>query len=148
MRVVPITIKEANKIVGDHHRHNNPTSGGRWAIACEHENKIVGAVIVGRPVARLLDNYGVAEITRLVVTPTAPSNTCSFLYSAARRVWIAMGGGKFITYTLQSESGASLRGAGWKVVANCQPGEWNRNKRSRKSQDVYKQSKFRWEVCL
>ena len=148
MKVVPITIKEANKIVGEHHRHNLPTGGGKFAIGAESEGKIVGAVIIGRPVARLLDKSGVAEITRLVVTNEAPRNTCSFLYSAARRVWQAMGGTKILTYTLQSESGDSLRGAGWKKIADCKPGGWSRLARQRKHQDVYTQSKFRWELDL
>jgi len=149
VKVVPITIKDANKVVGDHHRHNAPTGGGKFAIGAEHDGKLVGAVIVGRPVARLLDKVGAAEITRLVVTPDAPRNTCSFLYSAARRVWQAMGGQKILTYTLQAESGDSLRGAGWNKAADCKPTSWMRPNRTRKHQDVYQQAKFRWEaVCV
>ena len=147
MTVVPITVKEANKVVGEHHRHNNPTSGGKFAVAAEHEGKIVGAVIIGRPIARLLDKEGVAEVTRLVVTPDAPRNTCSFLYSAARRVWQAMGGKKMLTYTLQTESGDSLRGAGWTRHFATKPHGWNNKTRERKEQKIYSQAKFRWEVA-
>ena len=147
MKVSPITIKAANKIVGDHHRHNKSTNGGRFALAAEHDGEVVGAVIIGRPIARLLDNDGVAEVTRLVVTPSAPKNTCSFLYSAARRVWQAMGGKKILTYTLQTESGDSLRGAGWKKHLATKPHGWNNNKRNRKEQDIYYQRKFRWEAA-
>jgi hypothetical protein len=143
-----MTIKEANQIVGEHHRHNLPTHGGKFAIGAEHEGQIVGAVVVGRPVARLLDNNFCAEVTRLVVTPAAPRNTCSFLYGSARRVWQAMGGKKIITYTLKTESGESLRGAGWKSTAEVCGGGWHREKRERKHQDIYTQQKFRWEaVC-
>jgi hypothetical protein len=147
MKVVPITIKEANKIVGDHHRHNNPTGGGKFAIGAEHDGRLVGAVIVGRPIARLLDNPGSAEITRLVVTPNAPRNTCSFLYGAARRVWQAMGGQKILTYTLKQESGDSLRGAGWNKAADCKPATWTRPNRERKDQAVYRNPKIRWEAA-
>jgi len=149
MKVVPITIREANQVVGEHHRHNAPTHGGKFAIGAEHNGELVGAVIVGRPVARLLDKALQAEITRLVVAPNAPRNTCSFLYSAARRVWQAMGGQKILTYTLQSESGDSLRGAGWKKAADCKAQSWTRPNRSRKEQEVYKEPKYRWEaVCI
>jgi len=54
-----------------------------------------------------------------------------------------------ITYTLASESGASLRGAGWKVIAECKPSAgWNREKlgRLREWQPIYGQAKFRWEI--
>jgi len=146
MKVTPITIKEANKIVGQHHRHNLPTSGGKFAIGAEHDGEIVGAVIVGRPIARLLDKAKVGEITRLVVAPNAPRNTCSFLYSAARRVWQAMGGEKILTYTLQKESGDSLRGAGWGLAASCRPHGWDMPNRKRKSQKVYSDPKYRWEA--
>jgi hypothetical protein len=146
MRVVPITIRDANKVVGDHHRHNNPTHGGKFAIGAEHEGKLVGAVIIGRPIAQKLDIPMVAEVTRLVVTPNAPRNTCSFLYSAARRVWQAMGGFKLITYTLQKESGESLRGAGWEKIIISKPTPWNTAKRKRKHLPIYDEQKYRWEV--
>jgi hypothetical protein len=146
MKIVPITIKEANGVVGEHHRHSNPTHGGKWAIGCEHDGKLVGACIVGRPIARLLDTNKTAEVTRLVTTPDAPSNTCSFLYSAARRVWSAMGGHKILTYTLQKESGASLKGAGWTEAARVSGGQWNRANRNRKKLEIYNQPKIRWEA--
>ena len=147
MKVVPITIREANQVVGNHHRHNAPTHGGKFAIGAEHNGKLVGAAIIGRPVARLLDKALQAEITRLVVTPDAPRNTCSFLYSAARRVWQAMGGERILTYTLKSESGDSLRGAGWTKAADCKPTSWSRPNRNRKDQEVYKEPKYRWEAA-
>ena len=46
-------------------------------------------------------------------TPNA--NSC--LYGAAWRAAQALGYRRLITYTQEGESGASLRGAGWKVVA-------------------------------
>lgn len=56
---------------------------------------------------------------------------------------------KLITYTLQSESGASLRGAGWKVVAELganRPAMWQ-NRPGRDWHPVVGQQKFRWEVA-
>ncbi len=40
-------------------------------------------------------------------------NVCSFLYGAAARAAAAMGYNRIITYTLDSENGASLRASGW-----------------------------------
>ena len=51
-----------------------------------------------------------------------------------------------ITYTLQSESGASLRGAGWKVLGEVKPQSWDRKGRQREWQPIYGQLKFRWGV--
>lgn len=61
-----------------------------------------------------------------------------------------MGGLKLITYTLTSESGASLRGAGWKVVGEVKPhNAWvAKNRRDgleREWQPIYGQQKLRWE---
>lgn len=108
MKHRPITIKEANAFVLAHHRHNKPVAGMRFALAAYVETETVGVCIVGRTTARLLHGDDVAEVTRLCASPTAPRNTCSYLYGAARRVWQSMGGRRLITYTLTEESGASL----------------------------------------
>ena len=72
---------------------------------------LVGAAIAGRPVSRMLDNGQTIEVTRLVSDGTP--NACSCLLGAMRRVARAMGYARIITYTLASESGTSLRAAGW-----------------------------------
>jgi len=59
-----------------------------------------------------------------------------------------MGGQRLITYTLQAESGASLRGAGWKVVAEMagDKGKAWQNRPGREWQAVVGQAKLRWEM--
>lgn len=71
----------------------------------------MGVVIAGRPVSRYLDNGFILEVTRLCTT--GEKNACSMLYSAVARAAKAMGYQKVITYILETESGASLRAAGW-----------------------------------
>lgn len=146
MTLVPLTIREANAVIAVHHRHNKPVVGARFCLGCEHGGKLVGVVVVGRPVARMLDTDHTAEVTRLCATPDAPKNTCSFLYSAARRAWQTMGGKKLVTYTLPEEGGASLRAAGWIQTATTKPGQWSRSKRPRQDQEICGQQKFRWET--
>jgi hypothetical protein len=56
-----------------------------------------------------------------------------------------------VTYTLQTESGSSLRGAGWKIVGEVKPHDrWAEKSRrdgmSREWQPIYGQMKFRWEA--
>jgi hypothetical protein len=48
---------------------------------------------------------------------------------------------------LQSESGASLKGAGWKVIAELKgrTDQGWQNRPGREWQEVVGQSKFRWE---
>ena len=113
---MPLSLREANEFVLNFHRHNKPTQGGKFAIGCLHDDRLVGVAIVGRPIARMLSDGWTAEVTRLCVAPNAPRNACSFLYGRCWRIWQQMGGTRMVTYTLQTESGASLRGAGWKIV--------------------------------
>lgn len=149
MTVVPITIKAANAFVLAHHRHNKPTQGGRFAIGAIQSDKLVGVAIVGRTLARMLHDDTTAEVTRLAVCDGAPPNACSFLYGACRRIWSAMGGKRLVTYTLTTESGASLRGAGWKKAGETETGQqWGRKNRARADQEIVAQTKFRWEAEL
>lgn len=145
--VVPIGLREANCFVESFHRHSKPTVGGKFAIGATVGGELVGTAIVGRPVARLLADSFTAEVLRLCASPDAPKNTCSFLYGRCWRIWQQMGGKRLVTYTLQAESGSSLRGAGWKIVGEVQPGGWDRPDRRRDWQPVYGQAKFRWEAA-
>lgn len=59
-----------------------------------------------------------AEVTRLATDGT--KNACSLLYAAAWRAARALGYRQLVTYTLPEESGASLRGAGWRVIGQTE----------------------------
>jgi hypothetical protein len=149
MKVIPISISEANKFVANFHRHNKPVQGAKFAIGASDGEELIGVAIVGRPVSRHLDDGETAEVTRCCVLDDAPKGACSFLYSRCWRVWAAMGGSRLITYTLQSESGASLRGAGWKIVGQTpgfSEGKGWTTRPGREWQPVVGQSKFRWET--
>ncbi len=149
----PITLREANDFVQSFHRHNGRTTrdGGKFAIGAELDGELVGVAIVGNPLsATFMDGY-TAEVTRLCVNDKAPLGTCSMLYQSCWRAYRAMGGRKMITYTLKTESGASLRGAGWKVVGETKPvaDGWRKNdhlNHRREWQPVMGQQKFRWET--
>jgi len=146
---MPVTVREANEFVASFHRHNKPVAGARFAIGASDGNAMVGVAIVGRPVARHLQDGVTSEVTRCCVREDAPKGACSFLYAACWRAWRAMGGRRLITYTLASESGASMRGAGWKLVAELKPnkpGMWQSRPR-REWQPVVGQAKLRWEAA-
>jgi len=138
----PLTLKEANAIVEKWHRHHKPVVGCRFAIGVSVDQECVGVAIVGRPLARMLDDGWTAEVTRCATDGTR--NACSKLYGAAWRAWRAMGGRRLVTYTLPSEGGASLRGAGWTCLGEAGGGSWSRKDRPRI--DLHPtQVKFRWE---
>jgi len=98
--------------------------GHRFSIGCmDDEGEIHGVGIVGRPVAREVDQYKVAEITRLVTDGTP--NVCSKLYSACARAAKSMGYEKIQTTILESESGISLKASGWKFDHIIKGRDWN-----------------------
>lgn len=149
MNLIPTTLATANDFVAQHHRHNGRTArnGGKFAIGLMDADDLVGVAIVGNPLsATFMDGY-IAEVLRCCVLPDTP-NGCSMLYGACWRAWRVMGGRRLITYTLATESGSSLRGAGWKVVAkvaSTRPGWHKRDGLHRVYQPVQGQQKLRWE---
>lgn len=122
MKIVPLSLRQANALVGRLHRHHKPARGCRFALGAEHEGELVGAVIVGRPVSRGSDQWSVAEVTRLVTDGSR--NACSMLYQAAARTAREMGFEKIQTYILSSEPGTSLKAAGWVHEADTRGGQW------------------------
>ena len=101
LEAFPATFSEACAFVKQHHRHHVPPVGHKFSIACGIKNKIVGVVIVGRPVSRNLDDGFTLEVTRLATDGT--SNACSFLYSKAWQASKALGYKRLVTYILKDE---------------------------------------------
>lgn len=153
LELVPTTLAEANAFVAQHHRHRGPVVGAKFCIAAAALigpdpamawPEVVGVVIVGRPVARHLDDTFTLEVNRLCTDGTR--NACSLLYAAAWRAARALGYSKLITYTLTSEQGASLRAAGWKVVGEVKGRSWSAPSRPRIDTAPH-QDKLRWEAA-
>lgn len=144
MEATPITLREANEFVRQHHRHSVQVAGCRFAVGCKVDGKLVGVAIAGRPVARRLDDGHTLEITR--VCSTGERNVNSFLYARVARVARLLGYTRILTYTLESESGSSLKAVGAKITGRVEPQEWSVPSRTRRSQEVYKEPKVRWEL--
>ena len=121
--IIPLDLSEANELVSRWHRHHKPTIGHRFSIGVSNDGEIVGAAIVGRPVARRLDNGLTVEVLRCVTNGT--KNACSALYAASWRAARAMGYTRIITYTLKDESGVSITGAGWKMLYHTKGASWS-----------------------
>jgi hypothetical protein len=144
MRLMPITLEEANAYVKKHHRHHKPTPGHKYSVAVG-DTEIRGVAIVGRPVARKLDDGWTLEVNR--VCTDGARNACSMLYQAAWRAAKALGYTRLITYTLPKEGGASLRGAGWKCLGERGGGNWNVPSRPRVNTDeILRGQKWLWQA--
>ena len=130
LRVVPLELSEANTLVRLWHRHHKPVPGHRFSIGALADSQLVGAAIVSRPVARMVDQGRVVEVARLVTN--GHKNACSILYAAAARAAKAIGYDRIQTYILNSEHGSSLKAAGWWPVRETAGGSWTRQKRYRK----------------
>lgn len=116
LRLVPLSLAQANEHVAAWHRHNRPMPGAKFCVGAADEDDILRAVaIVGRPVARHYDDGLTLEVNRVATDGTRNAN--SFLYGACARAAFALGFRRVITYTQTVESGSSLRAAGWKVIA-------------------------------
>lgn len=139
-----MTLRAARDYVSQHHRHHRAPQGGLFAVGAEVDGQLVGCAIVGKPVARMLNDGRTVEITRCCTDGTR--NACSFLYRVCVRVATAMGYGRVLTYTLGDESGASLRGAGFKVTRQMKTEGWSRPSRPRTDEHPM-QMKLRWEAA-
>lgn len=130
--LVPVSFADAKAFVEGYHRHHKPPVGHRFSIGVEREAKLVGVVIVGRPVARHFDDGLTLEVLRSATDGTPNAN--SMLYGAAARASFALGYRRLVTYTQEGESGASLRAAGYRVLAQRPPRKgWSAPSRPRKA---------------
>jgi hypothetical protein len=115
LEICPVTLQQAKDFVRWHHRHHNAPAGHRVSLGVQTMDGVLrGVAILGRPVARAWDDGVTMEVTRVATDGT--KNACSALYGAAWRAAKALGYQRLVTYTQEGESGASLRGAGWRVI--------------------------------
>jgi hypothetical protein len=142
LQTKPVTLRDANEFVKLHHRHHKPVIGHKFSIGCICGDKLVGVAIAGRPVSRMINHTKTIEVNRLCTDGT--KNACSFLYAVCARIAGIMGYKSIITYTLQSESGASLRAAGWIMQRKVRDRGWNTPSRKRTIQDKRLGDKYFW----
>lgn len=145
LSLLPLTLKQANEMIDTLHRHHKPVVGHRFSIGVEDTKRgaVVGVAVVGRPVGRMIDQYRVAEVTRLVTDGS--KNACSILYAAAARAAEAMGYDYIQTYILLEEPGTSLKASGWFHDGNTDGGNWNHGKRKGRREDQPMGPKQRWK---
>ncbi|MFJ5121855.1 XF1762 family protein [Kitasatospora sp. NPDC088548] len=146
LHLVPVRFKDARDFVATWHRHHRPPPGMVFAVGAADQHGVLRAVaIVGRPVARRLDNGQTLEVTRTATDGTRNAN--SVLYGASWRAAKALGYTRLITYTQAGETGASLRAAGWTILAHrpSRPG-WHCASRPRRQLGTEHVARTLWEA--
>ncbi len=145
LSLCPVKHSEALAYVAAHHRHSVPPAGMVFAVGAAIGESLEGVAIVGRPVARGLQDGWTLEVLRLT-TPEGGGlpNVCSFLYAASWRATRALGYRRLVTYTRQDEAGTSLTAAGWRVVGEVRARSWDTPTRPRDDRDE-RVPRFRWE---
>lgn len=147
-RLIPLSLKEAQEFVNRFHRHHNASYRDKFRIGLVKDKNLVGVVMVGRPVSRVLDDKLTLEVNRCCVLD-GNRNACSMLYGAAARVAKNLGYSKIVTYTLDFESGSSLRAVGWTLESSVKGQNWNRPSREREQKSDYQTfDKYRWGKVL
>lgn len=146
LHLVPVSFRDACSFVNLWHRHHRAPVGCKFVVGVADEEAVLrGVLIAGRPVARLLDDGMTLEVSRTATDGTPNAN--SMLYGAARRACFALGYRRLVTYTQKGESGASLRAAGWRTVAERPPTPgWNRPSRPREDRGVDGIPRTLWEA--
>lgn len=141
MKIIPITLKAANAFVTAYHRHHRKCTGCKFCLGLKNQNDdLIGVAICGRPVSRYYDDGLTLEINRLCTL--GECNACSQLYGACIRVAKNMGYRKVITYTLESEDGASLKASNFKYDGIAGGKQWTGSRK--RDNGVPQEMKKRW----
>ncbi|WP_405776227.1 XF1762 family protein [Streptomyces sp. NBC_01538] len=146
LHLVPVRLREAAAFAQDRHRHHAPPPGQIFAIGAADEDGVLRAVaVVGRPVARHLDDGATLEVTR--TCSDGAQNANSLWYGAAWQAGKALGCTRLITYTQDGESGARPRGANGRVVAHRPPRRgWHTPSRPRLTRGTKCVARTLWEA--
>lgn len=146
LRLVPVSLAQANEHVAAWHRHNEPVVQAIFRVGVADDQDVLRAVaIVENPKARGNADGGTVEITRLASDGTR--NACSMLYGACARAAFALGYRRVITYIQADEPGSSVRAAGFRLVASRPARKgWNAPSRPRSDKTYRSVQRQLWEV--
>lgn len=144
MKLMPVTLAQANEFVKLHHRHHGPVTGWKFGVGIQEEGELIGVAIASRPVSRMTQQKEpqTCEVTR--VCTRGHKNAPSMLYGAISRAAFALGYTRIISFILCTETGHSLKCAGWTCVGPSAGGSWSRPSRKRQN-DHPLEPKVKWE---
>jgi len=145
LNLQPITYGEAVAFVKAHHRHHGEPNRRChvFSVAVNDGESIRGIATCGRPVARHRVDGWTLEVSRCCTD--GAKNASSMLYATCWRAARALGYRRLITYTLATESGTSLRAAGYRVIGKTRGDSWSRPCRRRTDKSPT-DPKLLWQV--
>jgi hypothetical protein len=146
LRIVPVSLREAQAFVEAHHRHHGAPRGHKFSLGVATDQILVGVAIVGRPISRVIaaERPWTLEVLRTATDGTRNAN--SALYGAAWRATRALGFERLITYTQEGETGASLRASGFRVLGERPArGGWDMPSRPRRDRGTGGVARTLWE---
>lgn len=126
MKLVHVELADANAFIGRWHRHHGRIPWHRFSLGAMCDGCLVGVAVVGRPLGGQCQDRWV-EVTRLATDGT--KNAASFLYGACARAAVVLGYDRVQTYILKSESGVSLKAAGWQFDRMSHASGWHKRGR-------------------
>jgi len=144
----PVSFRQACEFVDAHHRHHKRPRGhkGSTGVATD-EGVLVGVAIVGRPVSRVIAASLPLTLEVLRTATDGTRNANSMLYRSCWFITKGMGYDRLITYTQEGESGASLRAAGFRVIAERPARKgWDTPSRPRSETGTEGVARTLWEV--
>jgi hypothetical protein len=142
LRLQPVTYEEAAAYVRDKHRHHIPQPIWKFGVGVVSDLGLHGVVMVGRPVSRMLDDGWTLEVSRCCTDSTP--HVASKLYAAVWRAARSLGYTRMVTYTLDTELGASLRAAGWERQTQVIGRQWDTPSRRRDYKPI--RDRWRWSI--
>lgn len=141
----PITRDAARTWVRRHHKHLPSFVGWLFGVAVKADGEVCCVAVLGRPVARALQDGSTAEVTRVASRSACPvPHAASKALAALARAATALGYTRLVSYTREDEKGTTYRAAGWRPTGITSGGEWSRPSRSR-AQAMQPCRKVRWE---
>lgn len=145
LQLVPVTWSDAILFLKSWHRHHPEIVGHKFCIGVAAGEVLIGVAFVGRPVASAYQDGRTLEVNRSCTDGYPNAN--SMLYGACARAAWALGYRRLVTYTQEGESGSSLRGAGWKVIAQRPARKgWDSPSRPREGHGVDLMPRTLWEA--
>jgi len=151
LRLRGISFAAARSFIARHHSHCGPPAAWRFGSSVLNGTTLIGVVMVGNPVARLLCGRGTLEVNRLCIRRDVPRalawNAASMLYSWSAREVARRGWSHIVTYTRADENGTSPRAAGWTKEATVRGRGWHSARRRRSNRNGFI-DKVRWGRTL
>lgn len=147
LNVAPITIGEARDFVRVNHSHLGAPVSALFALSVCDGDRVCCVAIVGRPVARMLQDGETCEVIRLCSDET--EHAASMALAAAVRAAVALGWKRIVSSTLLGEPGTCYRAAGWAPVAlGAESGtaRWSAHPRHTAGSHAQPGRKVRWEA--